>query len=540
MDITGIPEEERVEFNLDLDEFNLPNNSDSSSDEETKSSFTLSSGRSSFQSAMCSDSSSRQRSSNFDVFSFPRSRRDKGLIQCQAFGVSQGDAEKIFSSVEDQKAILSVLDEVCTNDQAALMLRKRRLNQENAILRQMLGNQLEDGVGLEILIKLNKSLHLQEEQLEKYLDESTIMQESLEELTRSWSSRSFSIHPSHPMSDRVWSSKVPRKSSLVMEKFREHQSGDVARKVIFQVAKVNRYRKNSSRVLELDTAAKVLQIKRKTSLLYVITSGTFLSAEAVMSSSLALVLRFYKAEKKLRDEKGLVAEFNSRQERERFLRLVHLTFPNISEDETFRSYTPSPLTINDVGIRRKYNNAQLPFDAISQALHKSWTVDKLEKGWSYGKHHDDKLKTHPDLVPFESLGETEKQRNLEMVQIMLETVFALGFEIKAFNSSQSSSSLDLKGPFNLPSQLLALVEYLAENLHDVWAQRKMQDGWVYGERNDFMKKTHPLLISYLDLTEEDRESDRQAACAILSTLISLGYHCINPKNELRKNMTKIG
>jgi RyR domain len=44
-------------------------------------------------------------------------------------------------------------------------------------------------------------------------------------------------------------------------------------------------------------------------------------------------------------------------------------------------------------------------------------------------------------------------------------------------------------------------------MHDNWAKFKVEDGWTYGEEKDTEKKTHPQLVPYEDLPEEQRVKD---------------------------------
>ena len=40
----------------------------------------------------------------------------------------------------------------------------------------------------------------------------------------------------------------------------------------------------------------------------------------------------------------------------------------------------------------------------------------------------------------------------------------------------------------LPEELEELVEQIAKNVHEVWAQSRLEQGWVYGEeRSDALK-----------------------------------------------------
>lgn len=75
----------------------------------------------------------------------------------------------------------------------------------------------------------------------------------------------------------------------------------------------------------------------------------------------------------------------------------------------------------------------------------------------------------------------------------------------------------------LPEGLEALVESLAENVHEVWAKSRMDQGWTYGpERNDALKQ-HPGLVPYADLPEAEKDYDRNTALGTLKLIVGLGY-----------------
>lgn len=75
----------------------------------------------------------------------------------------------------------------------------------------------------------------------------------------------------------------------------------------------------------------------------------------------------------------------------------------------------------------------------------------------------------------------------------------------------------------LPDELDALKEKMAENVHEIWAQARMQQGWTYGpERNDTLKQ-HPCLVPYQLLPDEEKEYDRMTAIATLKLILKLGY-----------------
>lgn len=81
----------------------------------------------------------------------------------------------------------------------------------------------------------------------------------------------------------------------------------------------------------------------------------------------------------------------------------------------------------------------------------------------------------------------------------------------------------------LPVSLKDLIEQIAENVHDVWAKSRIDEGWTWGnERND-EKKTHPCLVPYSQLTEVEKNYDRNTATDTLKLVIKLGYQIISRK-----------
>lgn len=51
-------------------------------------------------------------------------------------------------------------------------------------------------------------------------------------------------------------------------------------------------------------------------------------------------------------------------------------------------------------------------------------------------------------------------------------------------------------------------EITPEQSHENWVRGKAVDGWVYGETKDFEAKTHPCMVPYEQLPEEQRAKDR--------------------------------
>ena len=75
----------------------------------------------------------------------------------------------------------------------------------------------------------------------------------------------------------------------------------------------------------------------------------------------------------------------------------------------------------------------------------------------------------------------------------------------------------------IPKELKALGEHLAKNTHDIWSERRIEEGWSYGETRDDEKKTNPCLVEYEKLPEEEKEYDRRTSIETLKLILKLGY-----------------
>jgi ryanodine receptor 2 len=75
----------------------------------------------------------------------------------------------------------------------------------------------------------------------------------------------------------------------------------------------------------------------------------------------------------------------------------------------------------------------------------------------------------------------------------------------------------------LPKELNPLLEAMAKNVHEIWAQERINQGWTYGEKRDDAKKHHPCLITYEDLPEEEKVYDRNTSVETLKLILKLGF-----------------
>ena len=75
----------------------------------------------------------------------------------------------------------------------------------------------------------------------------------------------------------------------------------------------------------------------------------------------------------------------------------------------------------------------------------------------------------------------------------------------------------------LPEELNSLLEAMAKNVHEIWAQERINQGWTYGEKRNDVLKQHPCLIAYEDLPEEEKVYDRNTSIETLKLILKLGF-----------------
>lgn len=75
----------------------------------------------------------------------------------------------------------------------------------------------------------------------------------------------------------------------------------------------------------------------------------------------------------------------------------------------------------------------------------------------------------------------------------------------------------------LPEELNELVEKMAENVHEVWAQSRISQGWTYGAQRSDALKQHPCLVPYNELPEVEKAYDRDTALGTLKLIAKLGF-----------------
>lgn len=68
-------------------------------------------------------------------------------------------------------------------------------------------------------------------------------------------------------------------------------------------------------------------------------------------------------------------------------------------------------------------------EQMARRVHEVWMEGRLAEGWRYGPQRDDAQRTHPSLVPYDELPESEKDYDRHTSQETLKFILSQGFQI---------------------------------------------------------------------------------------------------------------
>jgi ryanodine receptor 2 len=90
-------------------------------------------------------------------------------------------------------------------------------------------------------------------------------------------------------------------------------------------------------------------------------------------------------------------------------------------------YQPKPIDTTAIELPVELNEL---VEKLSESTHDNWAIGRLHEGWRPGPERDDEQKTHPCLVPYSQLPESEKEYDRVTATETLKAIIALGYTIK--------------------------------------------------------------------------------------------------------------
>jgi len=88
------------------------------------------------------------------------------------------------------------------------------------------------------------------------------------------------------------------------------------------------------------------------------------------------------------------------------------------------NYCPHPLDTKEIVLPDELMELS---EEISRNVHEVWSKGRIDDGWTYAEEMDEDKKTHPLLVPYEELPESEKDYDRRTSQETIKMIVALGF-----------------------------------------------------------------------------------------------------------------
>ncbi len=91
------------------------------------------------------------------------------------------------------------------------------------------------------------------------------------------------------------------------------------------------------------------------------------------------------------------------------------------------NYTPQPIDTTAIKLPAELEPL---VEQMAKNVHEVWAAGRIADGWTYGEKRDDEAKTHPCLVPYEELPESEKEYDRHTAISTLKFILAQGFIIR--------------------------------------------------------------------------------------------------------------
>ena len=89
-------------------------------------------------------------------------------------------------------------------------------------------------------------------------------------------------------------------------------------------------------------------------------------------------------------------------------------------------YQPAPIDVTQISLSPEL--LQLT-ERLAENTHDLWAAQRLAQGWTLGAQRDDAKKTHPCLVPYAQLPESEKEYDRIAAIGTLKAILRLGYQI---------------------------------------------------------------------------------------------------------------
>lgn len=95
-----------------------------------------------------------------------------------------------------------------------------------------------------------------------------------------------------------------------------------------------------------------------------------------------------------------------------------------------QAYSPSPIDTTNITLSDDLSDLT---EAMARNVHEVWAAGRIKEGWTFGTIRDDLNKTHPCLIPYEQLPESEREYDRQTAIQTLKLIMKLGYTITQTN-----------------------------------------------------------------------------------------------------------
>jgi len=89
-------------------------------------------------------------------------------------------------------------------------------------------------------------------------------------------------------------------------------------------------------------------------------------------------------------------------------------------------YIPQPIDTKAIELPKELASLA---EGMAKNVHEVWAAGRIKDGWTHGEKRDDTSKTHPCLVPYDELPESEKDYDRRTSLATLKFILSKGYEI---------------------------------------------------------------------------------------------------------------